>query len=140
MKSLNENISNVRIRHFINLSRYQPKIKFKQKQRASRRFFLILAATILRFGRPLIIAPGWPGCVGRYLWWSADIDLSTFVWSFWVWGECLAKRWHGLRAWCGENEATHWRRMAATSIHPNCTGSKRQKDICIICITLKVVI
>ena len=41
--------------------------------------------------------------------------------------ECLAKRWHGLQAWWGENEATHWRRMAATSIHPNCTGSKRQK-------------
>ena len=65
--------------------------------------------------------------VGRCLWWSAEIRSSTFVWSFWVRGECLAKRWHGLRAWWGENEATHCRHMAATSIHPNCTGSKRQK-------------
>ena len=62
MKGLNENISNVWRRHFINLIHFQMKINLRQKWRASRRLFLIWAATILRFGRPLIVAPGWTGC------------------------------------------------------------------------------
>ena len=52
MKSVNENISNVRIRYFINLSHYQMKINLRQKQRPKGGSFFYLSGNNLAIRVP----------------------------------------------------------------------------------------